>query len=102
MPRQRRYLYNELRRRSKFPKYQYAYYIYNILRRSSYTNIYTRYKISIYFTKNLFRYNSTSYRNRCRITSRTHAVITSAGLARIPFRFLAGLGFFCGFTTRGK
>jgi len=82
-----------LDRKSKFFK---------ILYKSQYTSIIVRYKISAFFTKKIFARSVILQRKVCRISGRAHFVIQSAGLARLPFKFLSGCGLLAGVARYGK
>lgn len=80
----------------------YRYMVYKTLLRSEYTTISVRWLRYIRITRANFNSSHTVYRNKCRISGRSHFVIHDAGLARLPFKFLAGCGMLSGVARYGK
>jgi ribosomal protein S14 len=68
----------------------------------SYATISIRSKLYLATSCKLVHYSITEQRNKCRMSGRSYFVLSRAGLARMPFKFMSGCGLLAGISRRGK
>lgn len=87
-------------RRVRSVRLPYRRLIYSVLASSLYTNATVRYKASIKIQTLYHGHSTTSARDLCRITGRSHFVNVKSGLSRLQFKYAASCGLLCGVSRR--
>jgi ribosomal protein S14 len=94
------WIYSDIFKRSFNLSREYTYYLYGIIRRDMYTSIYTRSIVTRRLGVSCSTYGVSCARNLCRVTGRSHGVISGYSMGRMVFSSLAGFGLLTGISKR--